>query len=154
MVYRAFQQGLELIHERYLQDQELAVIENYVNTFPVRVQAHNLLKSQQEQLLNSTLREFAKTESAMLDQYRQVCLRDLQLVLTMIAHVVITDDVQRFNDSLLWVQNMMRSVKKEAYAAKGYKLLQSAIAATLPAPCVEVINPYLNQAIAMVSLPV
>jgi len=153
-MYRGFQRGLEVIHERYLRDQELTVIENYVQSFAVRVQAHNLLKREQERLVASALREFGKTESAILEQYRQTCLRDLQLVLTMIAHVVITDDVQRFTDSLLWIQNIMRSVKKEAYATKGYKLLQEAIANSLPAECVKVIEPYLNQAIAMVSLPV
>ena len=153
-MYRAFQKGLGVIHERYLRDQELAVMENYVNTFAVRVQAHNLLKSEQERLLSSTLREFAKTESAILDQHRQACLRDLRFMITMIAHVVITDDVVRFHDSLLWLQNIMRSIKHEAYAAKGYKLLQAAIANHLPAECASVIEPYLNQAISMVSLPV
>jgi len=153
-MYRGFQKGLEVIHERYLRDQELAIIENYVRTFAVRVQAHNLLKEQEERLLALTLREFAKTESAILEQYRQTCMRDLKLVLAMIANVVITDDQVGFTDSLLWIQNIMRSVKKEAYAAKGYRNLQSAIATCLPPECVSVIEPYLNQAIAMVSLPV
>ncbi len=153
-MYRAFQKGLELIHERYMRDQELTVIEDYVRTFPVRVQAHNLLKTEQERLIASALREFGKTDSAILEQHRQLCVRDMRFVLTMIAHVIITDDVIRFRDSLLWLQNIMRSVKHESYAAKGYKLLQSAIASSFPADCAKVIEPYLNQAIAMVSLPV
>ncbi len=153
-MYRAFQKGLEVIHERYMRDQELAVMENYVNTFTVRLQAHNLLKSEQERLIASALREFGKTESALLDQHRQLCVRDMRFVLTMLAHVVITDDVVRFHDSLLWLQNIMRSIKHETYATKGYKLLQNAITNSLPAECAKVIEPYLNQAISMVSLPV
>jgi hypothetical protein len=48
----------------------------------------------------------------------------------------------------------MRSIKHETYATKGYKLLQNAITNSLPAECAKVIEPYLNQAISMVSLPV
>jgi ATP-dependent Clp protease ATP-binding subunit ClpA len=153
-MYKTYQKGLEYINDRYLQERDLEVIDRYVASFPLRVATHQQLRRSAEQLVNAALEEFAKTEPEAIAQHRHLCARDLHFILQMTANVVINDHRAGFTDSLLWLQNVLRSMHKESTSAKAYKILQGMIAQQLSAEQCALIEPYLSQAINMLSLTV
>ena len=148
------QKGLALVGERYLLDRELAGLDNYAKTFARRLSVYSTLKIHEEKIIRETLSKFTQTDAEFMEQYRSTCMRDFHFIIQMVAQALLTDNHSGFTDSMLWLQNILRSVHKEAQAAKGYKILQGVVASHLSPEGTALIDPYFQQMIEMMSLPV
>lgn len=154
MYYQTIQKGLALVGERYLADRELSAMENYSKTFGRRLAVYNSLKTEEEKIIRETLGKFTQTDAEFMEKYRPICMRDLHFLMQMVAHAVVTDNQAGFTDSLLWLQNILRSVHKESHATKGYKILQAVVASHLSPESMALVDPYFQQMIEMMGLPV
>lgn len=132
---------------RYLTNEELILLENYAQTYTTRVRTYLFVENHAEQLITMALQQLAQTDQQVVQQYHQRCRRDMGDVLRLSARAILMDDPDDFHDFALWMQNMMRAVKKEAQSARAYSILQTIIQKHFPPDCAILINTHLQQVI-------
>lgn len=142
---------LESIHQadgRYLTDQELYPLEQYINSFATRVKTYSLLREQADALVLQTLRKLIQQHRKAVQENGKKCQRDMAYTLECIGRVILLDDSQYFQESyVIWMQNITRALHKQDSAVDAYRLLQAEISATQPAASAQLINAFLNQLI-------
>ena len=143
----AFTQSLQKAEGRYLSDDELSLLVGYTKTYSTRVDTYLLVQKYAEQLITMTLQQLAQTDLAVVQQYSHLCQRDMGDVLRLSARAILKDDPDEFYEFVIWMQNMMRAVKKEAQSAYAYGLLQQVVQRNFPADCAALLNLYLQQVV-------
>lgn len=143
----AFTQSLQKAEGRYLSDDELSLLIGYSKTYSTRVNTYLLVQKYSEQLITMTLQQLAQTDRDVVQQYSHLCQRDMGDVLRLSARAILKDDPDEFYEFVIWMQNMMRAVKKEAQSAYAYGLLQQVVRRNFPADCAALLNLYLQQVI-------
>ncbi|MBD2463761.1 hypothetical protein H6G89_22425 [Oscillatoria sp. FACHB-1407] len=138
---------------RYLTDLELRSLEGYAQSYQLRSTAYSLLCERSESLIQQVLDRLATTESTVIREHGETCRRDMTYVLRSIALAVLRDDDQGFREQLiLWMQNIMMALRKEAQSARAYQYLQEIIAQQLPTDCANLINRNLQEFIQALNL--
>jgi len=103
-----------------------------------------IIEKNSEQLIALALQQLAKTDRQVVQDYSALCQRDMNEVLRLSARAILMDDPQDFHEFVLWMQNMMRAVRKEAQSARAYTILQAIVAKHLPPDSAALLNGYLK----------
>ncbi|MDX2214867.1 MAG: hypothetical protein SFY66_16385 [Oculatellaceae cyanobacterium bins.114] len=138
---------------RYLTDLELSSLEGYAQSYQVRLTTYSLLCEKSDIFIQQVLDRLAKTESAVVRQHGETCRRDMSYVLRAIAVAILKDDDNAFREQLiLWMQNIMMALRKEAQSARAYQHLQEIITQQMPAEPAKLINRNLQEFIQALNL--
>jgi hypothetical protein len=130
---------------RYFTDSELTHLENYLGSYQLRLETYQLLQERGDQLVLQALRKLAQTDRGVVQEHGEKCKRDMGYVLCSLALAILKDDENGFREQLiLWMQNIMSALRKEAQSARAYRFLQDVIREQVSAPSAELINRYLT----------
>ncbi len=132
---------------RYLSNEELSTLETYAHTYQTRVHTYFLITKYSDQLITLALQELSKTDGPTVQQYGDLCRRDMGDVLRLSSRAILMDDPEDFNDFVLWMQNMMRAVKKEAQSARAYSILAVIVQKHMPPESAALLNAHLKMVI-------
>lgn len=146
-MHKMLAQDLQNADGRYLSNDELANLEQYADTYATRINTYLLIEKYAHQLITMTLQHLAQTDQQVVQQHGQLCQRDMGDVLRLSARAILMNDQDDFHDFVLWMQNMMRAVKKEAQSARAYSILQAIIQKHLPPDSARLINAHLQHVI-------
>ncbi|MDX2228922.1 MAG: hypothetical protein NW220_04765 [Leptolyngbyaceae cyanobacterium bins.349] len=149
---RTLTQDLQSAEGRYLTNDELITLESYAQTYSTRVSTYLLIEKYADQLISMALQQLAQTDQSTVQQHGDLCRRDMGDVLRLSARAILMDDPNDFHDFVLWMQNMMRAVKKEAQSARAYGILQAIIQKHLPPECAALLSTHLQQVIENLQL--
>jgi len=143
---------LQVAEGRYLTNEELSSLESYAQTYSTRINTYLVIHKYSNQLISLALDQLAQTDKQVVQQHGDLCRRDMGDVLRLSARAILMDDPEDFHDFVLWMQNMMRAVKKEAQSARAYGILQEIVQKHLPPDCATLINVHLQQVIENLQL--
>lgn len=130
---------------RYLDDDELQPLEHYTRSFVLRFNTYTLLQEHSQQLILNTLRRLIQTHRKTVQENGNKCQRDMAYTLECVAKAILLDDAPGYVESyVLWMQNITRALHKETSAVEAYRLLQTEVAATLPADSASLVNEHLE----------
>jgi len=130
---------------RYLGDDELKVLEDYLSSHQTRLRIYTFLQEQSNNLILETLREMMRSHRQVIQEHGDKCRRDMGYVLRFAAVSILRNDEMFFTEHLiLWMQNIMMALKKEQQSAQAYRLLQQVIQHHLPEEDAQIVNHYLN----------
>jgi hypothetical protein len=143
-----------LLHadDRFLNDQELRGLENYVQTYSLRQQAYQMLSDQANDLVMQALKQLAQSHRQDVETHGAKCKRDMAYALKYVARAMLMDESEAFRqDFALWMENITRAVHKGNSAAVAYGYLKQEIQKALPAQCAILVTPYLDDLITAFS---
>ncbi len=130
---------------RYLNTQELYPLENYIQSYSVRLHTYEQLRDNGEQLVLRSLRKMAQTYPELIQQHGQRCKYDMTEVLRYIALSVLRDDETFFKEQMtVWLDTILLAYKRNQHCVVAYRALQEAISTTLPSSDASLIRPYLE----------
>lgn len=130
---------------RYFTDEELRALASYCQTYPIRLQAYSILCEQADVFVQQALRQLAKTDGSVVLEHGDKCTRDMSYVLRSVAIAILKDDNEEFRQHfILWMQNIMAALHKEAQSARAYQLLQDVIKTNMPAESAKLVNDNLD----------
>ena len=130
---------------RYLEAQELQPLEDYLQTYATRLETYQQLREHSEKLVLLALRKFATTHPELIQQHGGRCKYDMTEVLRYIALSILRDDEIFFKEQMMvWLDTILLAHKRNSHCVVAYRNLQEAIAVNLPAPCANLIRPYLE----------
>jgi hypothetical protein len=130
---------------RYLNAQELSPLEQYAQSYTVRLHTYQQLRDGGEALVIHALRKLAQNHPELIQQHGQRCKYDMTEVLRYVALSVLRDDAIFFKEQMMsWLDTILLAHKKTAHCVMAYRFLQEAIAATLPAEDAALTRPYFD----------
>lgn len=142
----AVEQAIREADGRYFTDLELKPLEQYVHSYAARLKTYAILCQHGEGLVLQALRRLAASDAEVVQQYGEICKRDMSYVVRVIALMILKDDEVAFRQQLvLWMQNIMAALGKEEQSARAYRALQEIIRNKLPAECSTLVNQYLEE---------
>lgn len=130
---------------RYLSQEELRCLENYVNSYAMRLETYQKLSLHSEAIVLNALRKFARVHPETIQQSGKRCQYDMSEVLRYIALSILRDDEFLFLEKIMfWLDTVLRAHHRQAACSKAYQYLQEAVEETLtPANC-SLIRPYIG----------
>ncbi len=130
---------------RYFNDLELQTLEQYQQTFSLRLQTYHLLSQQADSLIMQTLRRMLVVDRAAIQAHGETCKRDMGYVLRSVALAILKDDEEGYKQTLiLWMQNIMAALNKESQSSRAYRLMQEVVRETMPLESAGLVNHYLE----------
>jgi Phycobilisome protein len=130
---------------RYWNNQELSVLEQYVQGYANRVTAYEHLREKGEALVTISLRKLAQVYPELVQRHGAFCKSDMTAVLRYAALSMLRDDEIFFKEKvLIWLDTVLLAHRHNAHAALAYENLAAAIAANMPETTTKLIRPYLN----------
>ena len=130
---------------RYLNAQELSPLEQYAQSYAVRMHTYQQLRDGGDALILQALRKLAQTYPELIQQHGQRCKYDMTEVLRYVALSILRDDETFFKEQMMsWLDTILLAHKKTAHCMTAYRFLQEAIAAKLPAEDVTLTRPYFD----------
>lgn len=145
----ALEQAIHQADGRYFTDVELGLLEDYLKTFPGRLETYSILCEKSDEFINKALQKLAHTDAHVVREHGEKCVRDMSYVLRYVAIAVLRDDDSGFKQQLiLWMQNIMAALNKEAQSARAYRLLQEVLRENMSAENARLVNDSLDEFIA------
>ncbi|HEY9624875.1 MAG TPA: hypothetical protein V6C78_31395 [Crinalium sp.] len=142
----ALKQNIYQADGRYFTDVELGVLDGYCQTYPARLQTYNILCEKADTLVEQALQKLAQTDGAVVTTHKEACVRDMNYVLRSVAIAILKDDHEGFRQQLvLWMQNIMAALRKEAQSAKAYMFLQDVVKVSMPVESAKLVNDTLDE---------
>jgi Phycobilisome protein len=130
---------------RYWDNQELDVLEQYVQSFADRATAYEHLREKGDALVVIALRKLAQVQPELVQRHGAFCKADMTAVLRYAALSMLRDDEVFFKEKvLIWLDTVLLAHRHNAHAVIAYQNLLSAIAANLPESTTKLVRPYLN----------
>ncbi len=141
---------------RYFQPEERDQFLAYADSLPRRFQTSEAVSQREEAIVSAVINEMQRRYpnfAKFHDQGWAKCYRDLQLVLRHDAQAVIIDDVQALDDRiLLWLRSMLAANNlTPKFCHDAFGLLREQAQAQLPAESYELIRPYLDRNVDVLS---
>jgi Phycobilisome protein len=130
----------------YLDDnQGLRPLEQYVQTYALRLETYQQLRDQSQTLVLQSLRRLAQAHPDLIQKHGQRCQYDMNEVLRYIAVSLLRDDEVFFKEQMMsWLDTILVAHKKTDQCTTAYRYLLDAVNNTLPAACSSLIRPYLD----------
>jgi len=128
----------------YLSDTALSDIQNFSQSYELRLRTYNALREKSDPLILSSLRDLMRSHRQIVQSHGNMCKRDMSYILRHIGIGILKDDAQGFFELVLWMENITKALHKEQSACMAYKGLQAKIHATMPPDMVALIDPYLE----------
>lgn len=126
-------------------DQEFQPLERYLYNHALRRDAYFLLQRKGDALILQALGQLTPEDRQEIQDYGRKCQRDMSYVLLSISLAILKEDGYGLEQqSVLWIQDVMGVLKKEAQSIKAYQLLRAAIADLVETNQAELINTYLD----------
>ncbi len=143
---------------RYLNTSELQALEDYLSSFALRLQTHQLLKEQEALLIERALARYAQEDPHLQTRFgpnaRERCGQDMTEILRYCAVALLRNDEDYLKENLLfWLQTVMRALDKQDSCDLAYRLLQEVIQEILPADSARLANQYIALAQEMLGRP-
>lgn len=130
---------------RYLETQELQMLEQYVQSYGVRLETYQYLREHNEKLIVMALRNLAMSYPDVIQKYGSHCKRDMTEVLRYVAIAILRDDETFFKDQMMvWLDTILLAHKRQAQCGQAYRNLQEAITKTSPVSVADLVRPYLD----------
>lgn len=143
------ERNLFAVDDRYLSDQELQLLEEYMQSHALRIKTYRLLQAQTDELVLKTLRKMTAGYSQMLQSHGQICKRDITDILRYISLCILKHDQQGFYEEfVLWMDTIMKAFKRKDAAHAAYTYLRAIVAESFPADSAKLVNGYVDQLIA------
>ncbi|MGG6296519.1 phycobilisome protein [Leptolyngbya sp. AN02str] len=148
---RLLEESIRNADGRYLSDRELSPLEHYAHSYHNRLNTYTLLHQNADQLVTRSLQQMGVSDP-YVTQHKTTCFRDMSYVVRMVAIALLRDDEDGFKQEfVLWMQNILAALHKDAQSAKAYRILQITIANELPSDNAKLVNHYLSEFIAALS---
>jgi hypothetical protein len=130
---------------RYLTSEELRTLENYVNSYALRLETYQKISQHSDAIVLNALRKFARVHPEIIQQSGKRCQYDMSEVLRYIALSILRDDEFLFLEKIMfWLDTVLRAHHKQTACSKAYQhLLEAVEEALTPANC-SLIRPYIN----------
>ncbi|KGF72550.1 phycobilisome protein [Neosynechococcus sphagnicola sy1] len=130
---------------RYLNSRELAPLEDYLQSYAIRLETYQSLRDQNEKLLLQTLRKLSQSHPDIIQQHGPRCKYDMSEVLRYIALSILRDDETLFTEQMMsWLDTILMAHKRNVHCATAYRYLQETITSNLSAGCCNLVRPYLD----------
>lgn len=130
---------------RYLDTQELHLLEHYIQSYTSRLQIYQQLRDTSDKLVIYSLRKLAQTYPEVIQQYGWRCKYDMTEVLRYVALSILRDDEVFFKEQVMaWLDTIILAHKKTAQCVMAYRYLQEAVVSVLPPASVSLVRPYLD----------
>lgn len=130
---------------RYLDSQEIYLLEEYVQSYATRLQTYHYLRDNSEKLVIAALRKLATIHPELVQQHGARCKYDMTEVLRYVAISVLRDDETFFKEQMMvWLDTVLLAYKRTGHCVLAYRNLQEAIASAFPSNSVTLIRPYLE----------
>jgi Phycobilisome protein len=130
---------------RYWDDQELSLLEQYLQSYANRVAAYEHLREKGEALIMVALRKQSQLYPELVQRYGSICKSDMTHVLRYAALAMLRDDELFFKEKIvIWLDTILLAHRHNSHAAVAYENLLAAIAANLPESTTRLIRPYLS----------
>jgi hypothetical protein len=137
------------VEGRYASDRELRFLEDYADSFEVRLSAYEKIRYNEVQILQRWEEE-KRARNVNIFQLNgqditEVCRRDMTLVLRCSAAAMLFDDIDRLQDSLLlWDKTIAKSFGFGKYAFVSYQVIQEIVKTYLTEEEMAAIAPILQ----------
>ncbi|HEY9749913.1 MAG TPA: hypothetical protein V6C63_14605 [Allocoleopsis sp.] len=130
---------------RYLNAQELNPLEQYLQSYKVRLETYQQLRDQSDKLVLQALRKLAQAYPEIIQQHGQRCKYDMTEVLRYIAVSILRDDEVFFKEQMMsWLDTILLAHRKTSQCTIAYRALQEAINSSLSAVSSSLVRPYLD----------
>jgi hypothetical protein len=130
---------------RYLDSRELDPLEQYLQSYKVRLETYQQLRDHSDKLVLQSLRKLAQAYPEIIQQHGQRCKYDMTEVLRYIAVAILRDDEVFFKEQMMsWLDTILLAHRKTSQCTIAYRALQEAIPSTLSSPSSSLVRPYLD----------
>ncbi|MEM7769758.1 MAG: hypothetical protein AAGA75_08650 [Cyanobacteria bacterium P01_E01_bin.6] len=130
---------------RYLKDAELSTVQDFVGSYTQRINVYRYLQEHKDALILKTLRSLMTSHRQVIQQHGEICKRDLGHFLRYVALSILKDDEQEFIEALvLWMQNILFSMKRDESCVGVYIALQSIISEEMLPDEAALVNHYVS----------
>ena len=130
---------------RYLNSQELNPLEQYLQSYNIRLETYQQLRDQSDKLVLQALRKLAQAYPEIIQQHGQRCKYDMTEVLRYIAVSILRDDETFFKEQMMsWLDTILLAHRKTSQCTIAYRALQEAVNSSLSATSGNLVRPYLD----------
>ncbi|HEY9858288.1 MAG TPA: hypothetical protein V6D16_02200 [Candidatus Obscuribacterales bacterium] len=130
---------------RYLNSRELDPLEQYLQSYKVRVETYQELRDHSDKLVLQSLRKLAQAYPEIIQQHGQRCKYDMTEVLRYIAVSILRDDEVFFKEQMMsWLDTILLAHRKTSQCTIAYRALQEAITSSLSPTSGTLVRPYLD----------
>ncbi|WP_242065452.1 hypothetical protein [Trichocoleus sp. FACHB-262] len=130
---------------RYLSSRELDPLEQYLQSYKVRLETYQQLRDQSDKLVLQSLRKLAQAYPEIIQQHGQRCKYDMTEVLRYIAVSILRDDEVFFKEQMMsWLDTILQAHRKTSQCMIAYRALQEAITSGLSPASGSLVRPYLD----------
>lgn len=137
---------------RYLEKTELNIFEQYIHTYPVRLQTYQTLHSQSNQVILDALKQLSKKYPTLVRKTGKQCHHDMTVALRYIALSILRDDLSFFQNSiLLWLDSVIVAHQKQSPCAEAYTYLLEEIQSQMPNDGFSIVRPYIDSIIQLLN---
>lgn len=134
----------------YLDVQGLRSFEQYVQSYPARLETYEILRDKSPALIIQSLRKLAQSYPELVQKYGQRCQYDMTEVVRYIALSILRDDEAFFKEMMMsWLDTILLAHKRQKHCNLAYRYLQDAVNAGLPSANSALIRPYLDCVITL-----
>jgi hypothetical protein len=137
------------VEGRYASDRELRFIEEYMDSFEVRLSAYEKIRYNEVQILQRWQEDQrvcnAKVFHMNGQDVTEICRRDMTSMLRCSASAMLFDDIDRLQDSLLvWYKTIVKSFGFSKSAFVSYQVIQEIVKSYLTEEEMAAIAPILQ----------
>ncbi len=129
----------------YLENHALHTLEQYAQSYSLRLETYQQLRDRSTALIQQALRKMSQVHPEIIQKHGQRCLFDMSEVMRYIALSMLRDDEVFFKEQMLsWLDTILLAYKQNKHCAVAYRYLQEIIQSTFPASASSLIRPYLE----------
>jgi hypothetical protein len=130
---------------RYLDDQEISVLEQYASNHARRLDAYQQLREKGDMLITIALRKLAQSQPELVQRNGTKCKQDMGHVVRYVALAILRDDEVFFKERILiWLDTILLAHKHNGHAARAYQHLLGVMTANLSEASMRLIRPYVE----------
>lgn len=132
---------------RYLTDAELRPFAQMTESFQTRVALYNYVRDHGPTLVLNSLRRLMQTPyRQVVQEHGQQCQRDMLFTLEYVSKGILLHDEDGFiEDYLVWMQNIIRSFKRQSACVVAYRMLKEEVRSTMPGDQSNLMMIYLDK---------
>ena len=129
----------------YLDAQGLRLLEQYLQTYTVRLDAYQQIRDNSQKLVQQALNKLGQAYPDLIQKHGQRCQYDMTEVLRYVAVSILRDDEIFFKEQVMsWLDTILLAHKRNAHCVTAYHYLQGVINTDLPPATSSLIRPYID----------
>jgi hypothetical protein len=129
----------------YLDAQGMRSFEHYVQSYPVRLEAYQLLRDRSAALIIQSLKRLAQSYPELVQKHGPRCQYDMTEVVRYVALSILRDDETFFKEQMMsWLDTILLAHKRQSHCTIAYRFLQDAVNAGFSPTSSTLVYPYLD----------